>query len=110
MGGFQKEGLVYLPNHAVICYRPEHLLYHSSWDWLMSVVEKIESLVIYQKEQGGSFLIKFALLRNATANVVIISCPALAFKLIRVENACKITAVWLAIIEFINWYNQNKKL
>jgi hypothetical protein len=63
-------------------YELKELIYHSSWDWLMPVVEKIGNIpehgyVFKRSLDGGLFY--------------------------------KIESVWLAVVEFIKWYNQNDK-
>jgi len=69
------------------------LKYHTSWDWLMPVVEKIESL------SGTTVLIKR------------IGCEIIMYgKTISKQTSdTKIEAVWLAVIEFIKWYNEKHK-
>jgi len=62
--------------------------YHSSWDWLMPVVEKIE------KEHNG------VVIRYESCELPII--------IERVTGNTKIEATWIAIIKFIEWYNKNK--
>jgi hypothetical protein len=73
-----------------------HLEYHTSWDWLMPVVEKIESLAAF--------------------NVIIFKrcCDvqddnSVGDHIIEVTAApSKIEAVYDAVLQFIQWYNQNK--
>ena len=79
--------------------------YHSSWDWLMPVVDKIESLTdgtktcLYWFEITPSF-------------VLLYSHPQLEkipdFE-IKVENNNKLEAVWNGVVRFIEWYNQQNK-
>jgi hypothetical protein len=66
--------------------------YHSSWDWLMPVVEKIEAM------RGTHLLMKP------------FGCEILMFgkSLINEVGNTKIEAAWLAVVEFIKWYNQSK--
>lgn len=82
----------------------EKLSYHSSWDWLMPVVEKIESLGFWVKIMGHtSFDNKYK------------SCDIKKQKsksdgdyLYNYEGdwmESKIESVWLAVVEFIKWYN-----
>jgi len=54
--------------------------YHSSWDWLMPVVEKI----IYNYDESKSL------------------------DIMRELSYAKIESVYQSVIEFIKWYNQNK--
>ncbi len=69
------------------------LEYHSSWDWIMQVVDKIESL-----RHPRTFTVK--IFNN--------HCRIGDFKPVT-HCGSKITAVWLAVIEFINWHNKNKQ-
>jgi len=39
-----------------IYYRPDEMKYHTSWDWLMPVVEKIRSLRAYNNEKELSMM------------------------------------------------------
>lgn len=60
----------------------EDLKYHSSWDWLMPVVKKIGEMKVGNGDPNLYDEIDYALR------------PAI------IEN------VWLAVIEFIQWYNK----
>ncbi len=81
------------------------LEYNSSWDWLMPVIEKIESLY------GGDAI--SVRIQYHICEVEMNTQYALAndFHLPEIwERAeSKIEATWLTVIAFINWYNQNKK-
>lgn len=73
-----------------------YLRYHTSWDWLMPVVEKIESL------QGRTAI----LFSNTHKHICTISerdHTMLAQK----DGETKIEAVYKAVFEFIKWYNEN---
>ena len=80
--------------HPVTNYDVEisSLKYHEDWNWLMEVVEKIESL-------GYRIEIVKHICRIYLSNkeTIIIS-----------ENTPKIEAVYIACVEFIKWYNENK--
>ena len=82
----------------------KNLEYHKNWSWLMEVVEKIESL---------EFVVTICYLLTKitnedlgqretplTSKVIIISCNNGGTKIQTVYNAC---------IEFIKWYNEQKK-
>ena len=72
------------------------LLFHSDWNWLMEVVEKIERL-------GYVFEIKITGCRiNQIENGSII---VLRWE----EDKTKIEAVYNACLEFIKWYNEQNK-
>ena len=69
--------------------------YDSDWNWLMPVVEKIESL-------GNDILI--------TSNYIQITYDkGEKFITIELEGNIKIFAVYNACIEFIKWYNEQNK-
>ena len=70
------------------------LEFHSDWNWLMEVVEKIESL-------GYRIEIVKHICRIYLSNkeTIIIS-----------ENTPKIEAVYNAVVEFIKWYNNKNKV
>jgi len=75
---------------------PEDWCFESSWDWLMSVVEKIESL-----DWGVEI----------TRNSCSIKCGSKPNKFFETYKVCdtKIEAVWLACVGFSDWYNINYK-
>ena len=68
--------------------------FHSSWDWLMPVVEKVESL---------GFETSIYHLPQVLNTVKIISGRN---DVIGVNRKTKIEATWLAVTEFIKWYNE----
>ena len=79
------------------------LKYHKDWNWLMSVVEKIENLqdenncAIYNVQIEQSFT---EIIDNHTSETIMYDIYA----------DSKIEAVYNIVIEFIKWYNeQNKK-
>ena len=81
-------------------YRARDLKFHSSWDWLMPVVEKIESLGL-QSEIGRKDcrVYKYLDIMSAeTEDIVSIF-----------SKVSKIEAVWLAVIKLILWYNNLKR-
>lgn len=77
--------------------------YHSSWDWLMAVVEKIESIKdgIYQVDikQEGCIILERCKNFNPPISKTVLNLP---------EGTTKIEAVYLAVVEFIKLYNLNK--
>jgi len=68
---------------------PSVLPYHSSWDWLMPVVCKIEEMDEYQKYI------------DATSGM---------FGKDDFINSKDITITWYNVLDFIEWYNQNKTI
>ena len=71
----------------------DKLKFHSNWNWLMEVVEKIESI-------GFTFETKknWARITRKGENII------LRWE----EDKTKIEAVYNACIEFIKWYNEQK--
>lgn len=86
------------------------LKYHTSWDWLMTVIEKIETP---QYDANG----KFIYLTSADVQITYKACiieyepdeesgdPHEEIKIQTVGDT-KIEAVHKAVYQFITWYNQ----
>lgn len=97
--------------------RTRHLItelkYHTSWDWLMPVVEKIEK--IKPKKDGD-----VGMLISIESNLCKIELGGQQIPYEdyteNMEFECweqgetKIQATWQAVTKFIKWYNQNSKL
>ena len=71
----------------------DELRFHSSWDWLMPVVEKIEQ----DQGEGYNILIEH---RNCW-----IESDGITIEGYSTES--KIEAVFNAVCEYITWYNEN---
>lgn len=86
--------------------RFRELKYHSSWDWLMPVVEKIEDSHKLSEGYGFSVMIDNwnCEIQNLISGEIISSFNPSSHPI-----HSKIEAAWLAVVEFIKWYNQNKK-
>ena len=82
------------------------LQYHSSWDWLIPVFEKICRLTV----GDGVVFIKnptpttFGMLNEETGQIMV---RIGGFTLWQADTL--IEATWLAVIEFIEWYNEFNK-
>ena len=83
-----------------------YLCYHSSWDWIFSVIEKITSL---------GFEIEFNIKPNWDESTFSIydtkrdNTLVESLNFIDIENCNSlIQYVWICIVEFIQYYNQNK--
>lgn len=73
-------------------WNKDALEYHSSWDWLMPVVEKIESLGFqFFIHNEGSYMRKWHWMGN--------------FPDFGNMGETKIQAAWNVVTEFIKWYN-----
>ena len=73
--------------------KEEHLNYHKEWGWIMQVVEKIA--------------IEHSLFRLTIGNVNSV-CHFEDSDLRKTIEPKPIDAVWKQVINFIQWYNQNK--
>jgi len=94
------------PKSLIRLDKGEKLEYDTSWDWLMPVVEKIESL-----PEVDEFMIKYDSVYK-TIEVQIL--PSFKDSFERICNFMpleepKIATVYNTCIEFIKWYNQQSK-
>ena len=90
---------------------PNDLKYHSSYEWLMGVVEKVEETTIKIEKQwslDGSEYSRFKV-------VIFNRCCDILVSNIVDDNIIEITAaknkkeaIWLALIQFYKWYEINK--
>lgn len=92
--------------------KPDQLQYNSSWNWLMPVVEKIEHLYEQQKVypifEISVIRCRLALLHPLKYKVWTVGiAPVNTFD--DIVASSKIEALWMVIIEFIKYYNENEK-
>lgn len=80
-------------------YECEKLKYHTSWDWLIPVVEKIE-------QQGCIIEIWLSLGKGCRIQKPITQGESYQAVM---ESNSTIEAVWLTVIEYITWYNSTKQ-
>ena len=73
---------------------PENLEYHTSWDWLIPVVEKINN---YDKENGDTYFLEWS---GASDRGEPNFLHVLDLKITE-----SISTVYVAVIQFIEWYN-----
>ena len=74
--------------------------YHSSWDWLMPVVEKIESTDLFEDFRIEPFQVVVRAYESTDNKL---------YKIIECKPKTKLEAIYKAVIEFIKWYNQQEK-
>lgn len=102
-----KISIRYHPYNPVLFVFEYELYFHSSWDWIFSVIEKITSL---------GFEIEFNIKPNWDESTFSIydtkrdNTLVESLNFIDIENCNSlIQYVWICIIEFILWYNNQKK-
>lgn len=85
------------------------LRFHSSWDWLMPCIEKIE---LIEDSYHGRFVVYISS-NNCTIQSTNFRLDKISVEPSHYFNSLygnsKIEAVWVAIVEFIKWYNSCKK-
>lgn len=102
MGYKQREnGGLFWGNDGLGGLYPKDLKYHSSWDWLMPVVEKIINSNCSSAELCGEWYLNSSKYSFSMLNDQTNSCEGNS------KNSL-IEATWLAVVEFIKWYNENK--
>lgn len=81
------------------------LHYDSSWAWLMQVVEKIESENNYVQINGTECHIDSNDGQYSETNCCTVNNKFEADN----DEETKIKSVWITVVQFIKWYNENKK-
>jgi len=85
----------------------DELPFNSSWDWLMPVLDRIEKKANFETKLEffvGSYL------KNAKfVKLTIFSEANIVYEYEGIGYSTKIDAVYMAVVGFIKWYNQNKK-
>jgi len=74
-------------------YDPEELEYNKSWDWLMPVVEKIESMGNTQIAIGKKYA--YFTIKGEDTPVV--------------YGETRLLAIYKSVVQFIKWYNSQSK-
>ena len=97
--------------HGELCYADwdgmHSVKYHTSWDWLMPVVEKIEST---ETEFDGYFGVHISSNNCCIQGTRLRTDPEhfhpAYFNDVTLDT--KILSTWQAVIQFLKWYNTNK--
>ena len=97
---FDNEGLI---NGA----RNEQLFFHTDWNWLMVVVEKIETKKYFKKEIQFKITKYSVCIQSFVDEVVLSKCVFSSWA--TYGGTEKLRATYNAVIEFIKWYNLNNK-
>jgi len=99
MGGVYKQHCWSFPGQKG--YYPRfQLKYHSSWDWLMPVVERIEEIEI-----RGMYMViieqQYCCIKHVAEG------DLLLYETIAQESVSKIDATWQTVIKFVERCNEN---
>lgn len=107
----------------------KELKFHSSWDWLMPVVERIELLgsniimnrTLYSRFKINHNCVKLSWSKNNNYQLYLEVLPYWMegrintlnidkeYKRIKIkQETTKLEALYIVVVEFIKWYNQNK--
>jgi hypothetical protein len=78
--------------------------YHTSWDWLMPVVEKIVEIDITPAPNWRGYRVE--IVPRGYVKIEGFSMTHV-FKNVFIEGSL-INAVWQAVVQFIQWYNKTK--
>lgn len=85
-------------------YAAQNLKYHLDWNWLMPVVEKIESIKF-----NGQTRFPVAI-EDKICAIADISYPSDVDEyIVNIQVGKKIEAAWTAIVEFVKWYKTQTK-
>lgn len=83
--------------------------FHSSWNWLMSIVEKIESILDEYHGYFGVHIVSNSCTIQATNFRPDKKIPDPPHYFATYTMNSKIESAWYAIVEFIKWYNTKKQ-
>ena len=89
--------------NTISCYPPKDLKYHTSWDWLMPVVEKIEGMKYHTQIFYLHYLKTHACQISKGENF---AKPFDDAEWSGSSLNSKIEAVWQAVVSFIQLHNQ----
>lgn len=103
-GIFSKEN-PYYRNNGKEAASVHGFKYHSSWDWLMPVVEKIANYQFTGSEMEADYSYPRTFgMKDSNGNMMFRFNRGPLF-----SARTLIEATWLAVVEFIQWYNLNTK-
>jgi len=82
-------------------FTAEQTKFNKDWNWLMEVVDKIEST--RDEENNGFFYVEIY-----TTLCIIFNNGNYLNEIVSAEGKTKLEATYKAVVEFINYYNENK--
>ena len=84
----------------------DELLFHTSWNWLMPVVEKIESINVSNDPYYSDSTFQVTnFVQNWTASFL----DRDNVEVVQEEGTTRFEAAYKAVVEFIKWYNEQNK-
>ena len=80
--------------------------YHTSWDWLMPVVEKLHNMaILYEiKNKLSTYNERWY---RCSLTLYKESLPNGKYRVVR-DGDTQLNAIWRAVIKFIQWYNKEE--
>ena len=90
-------------------FKFNELEFHSSWEWLMTVVEEIEQNKKYFKKELQLNITKYSVCWQTIDNEAVILSPNVFRKYATYAGFEKLQAVYKSVIDFITWHNKNKQ-
>lgn len=82
-------------------FTAEQTKFNKDWNWLMEVVDKIESTI--DEKNNGFFYVEIY-----TTLCIIFNNGNYLNEIVSAEGKTKLEATYKAVVEFINYYNENK--
>jgi len=94
-----------IDDDVFLCKRHRDLKYHSSYDWLMPVVQRIEDLGYYVKVSGFSGSTDLEISEKG------LGLNLICQNFIGVSGAeSKIDVIWLGVVDFIRYYKKQLRV
>lgn len=93
---------------GVQMWNVEKLHYSTDWSWLMAVINKCEALSICLDDEDGDFFPEF-LIRPKYTSIDLMFMEDTEFEWKLRRGTTKIEGAYLAVADFIKWYNEQSK-
>jgi len=109
MGGYLVSEDTYDLNYmSSRSYSLKEMKFYTSWDWIMSVVEKIESIKDEYHGRFGVYISSNTCTIQATRFRPDERIPDPPHYFNTATTETKLDATWLVVVKFIKWYNIQK--
>jgi hypothetical protein len=101
---------LWLPKHGICNFQlastGKRLKYHSDWNWLMEVVEKIECKRDGRCLMDNDDILAYVTIESQYCEIRVYECIFEPEK----EFPTKLEAVYSACVQFVKWYNSKPEL